>query len=119
MLRGVILAVLCFALLSGPAQAQVTADMAKRQIEEAYGVEVLKVHEDKLDGRPVWLLTVMNPAGDFNEAFMVSTLAVDRETGDLVSVFRHRESGYVLPGSPPRSDKVGIRPDAARTRTWK
>ena len=88
MLRGVVLAALCLLLLAGPAQAQVTADMAKRQIEEAYGVEVLKVREGELDGRAVWLVTVMNPGGDFNEAFMVTTLAVDRETGQLVSTFR-------------------------------
>ena len=42
----------------------------------------------RYDGRAVFLVTVMNPGGDFNEAFQVTTLAVDVETGKLVSGYR-------------------------------
>ncbi len=105
-------------VFSGTAVAQVTDQEAKRQIEDSYDVEVLRVREGEIDGRAVWLVTVMMPSGDFNSAFMVSSLAIDRQTGDLVPSFRHRASGYDLPGGL-RSDKDGLRPDVARSRTWR
>jgi hypothetical protein len=36
----------------------------------------------------------MSPGGNENSAFQVSRLAVDPDTGRLVSGFRHRRSGY-------------------------
>ncbi len=116
--RALAAALLAGFVFSGNAVAQVTDQEAKRQIEEAYDVEVLRVREGEIDGRGVWLVTVMLPPGDFNTAFMVSNLAIDRQTGDLVPSFRHRASGYDLPGGR-RGDKVGLRPDAARSRTWR
>ena len=101
------------------AQAAVTKEQASRQIEEAFGVEVLKARPGKIDGRDVWLLTVMNRGGNSNAAFQVNTLAVDRANGALVPSFRHGPSGYTLPDAGDRSDKDGLRPDAARTRTWR
>jgi hypothetical protein len=44
-----------------------------------------------------------------NDAFGVATLAVDGETSQLISVFRHRASGYTLsvaPGSEPKESNV-------------
>jgi len=112
------LALLAGVLWSAAALAQVSGEEAKRQVEEAYGVEVLAVSPGEIDERAVWLLTVMVPEGDSNAAFMVSRLAVDQETGDLVSSFRHRPSGYDLPGGL-RDDKSGLRPDAARSGVWR
>ena len=105
-------------LPSGNAVAQVTDEQAKRQVEDSYDVEVLRVRESEIDGRAVWLVTFMVPQGESNAAFMVSSLAIDRQTGDLVPAFSHRASGYDLPGGL-RSDKTGLRPDAARTGTWR
>jgi hypothetical protein len=102
----------------GVARAQVAAEDAGRQIAKAYDVKVLKVREGDIDGRPVWYVTVMNPGGDFNEALQVTTLAVDRQTGQLVPSFRHRASGYVLPPGR-REDRIGQRPDSMRTGTWR
>jgi hypothetical protein len=116
--RALAAALLAGFVFSGNAVAQVTNQEAKRQIEDSYDVEVLRVREGEIDGRGVWLVTVMLPAGNFNTAFMVSRLAIDRQTGDLVPSFRHRASGYDLPGGR-RNDKVGLRPDAARSRTWR
>ena len=116
--RVLVTALLAGFVITGTAAAQVTDQDAKRQVEEAYDVEVLGVREGEIDGRPVWLVTVMMPPGDFNTAFMVSSLAIDRETGDLVPSFRHRASGYELPGGL-RGDKAGLRPDAVRNRTWR
>ncbi len=116
--RALATALLAGFVFSGNALAQVTDLEAKRQVEESYQVEVLGVREGEIDGRAVWLVTVMMPPGDSNAAFMVSNLAIDRETGDRVPSFRHLASGYVLPGGL-RSDKSGLRPDAARSRTWR
>ncbi len=116
--RALATALLAGFVFSGNALAQVTDLEAKRQVEEAYEVEVLQMREGEIDGRAVWLVTVMMPSGDFNSAFMVSSLAIDRQTGDLVPSFRHRASGYDLPGGL-RSDKDGLRPDVARSRTWR
>ena len=116
--RALAAALLASFVFSGNAVAQVTDQEAKRQIEDSYDVEVLRVREGEIDGRGVWLVTVMVPPGNSNAAFMVSNLAIDRQTGDLVPSFRHRASGYDLPGGR-RNDKVGLRPDAARSRTWR
>jgi hypothetical protein len=59
-------AFLAASLCCGTAAAEVTEQEAKRQVEEAYDVEVLKVREGEIDGRAVWLVTVMLPQGDFN-----------------------------------------------------
>lgn len=103
---------LCLAaavLLGGlsPALAEVGRDEAAQDIAERYGVEVLKVREGEVDGVPAWLVTVMFPGGNFNSAFQVQTLAVDKQSGDLIPAFRHGTSGYQLPGrfsGSPRSD---------------
>ena len=77
-----------------PAIAAMTANQVKAKIAKEFGVKVLKVRPGKDDGRKVYLVTMMNPGGDFNEAFQVNTIIVDAETGKLVSRFRHRASGY-------------------------
>ena len=79
--------------LSPPAIAAMTANQVKAKIAKDFGVKVLKVRPGKADGRKVFVVTVMNPGGDFNEAFQVSTITVDAETGKLVAGFRHRASG--------------------------
>ena len=115
-------AALALALVLRPdAAAALTQEEAERKIAEAYGVEVLskKTRAGEIDGRPVWFLTVMNPGGTSNAAFQVTTLAVDRDSGELVPAFRHLPSGYELPGTGSRDDKDGLRPDAARSRTWR
>ena len=106
-------------LLPQTAVAAVSEAEAARQLEQAYGVKALKVRAGDVGGRAVWLVTVMNPGSDSNAAFQVNTLAVDQETGELVSAFRHGTSGYELAGDGPREDKVGLRPEAMRSRVWR
>lgn len=79
--------------MPAPAASAVTADQAGKRVAKSFGVQVLKVRPGKIDGRQVFLVTVMNPKGDFNEAFQVNTVVVDAATGKLVSSFRHRPSG--------------------------
>ncbi len=81
-------------LLAAPAWAAMSADAVAAAIAEAYGVTVLRVVAIEEDGRSVFRVTMMNPGGDFDEAFQVNTLLVDADTGKLVSAFRHRASGH-------------------------
>ncbi len=77
-----------------PAAAAMSADQVSAKITKAFGVKVLRARRGQADGRRVYVVTIMNPGGDFNTAFQVNTLIVDAETGKLVSGFRHRVSGY-------------------------
>ena len=81
-------------LFSAPAGAAMSADEVAVAVAEAYGVTVLRVVATAVDGRSVFRVTMMNPGGDFDEAFQVNTLLVDADTGKLVSAFRHRASGH-------------------------
>ena len=76
-----------------PAMAAMTEIQVRAKIIAEFGVGVLKVRRSQYDGRAVFLVTVMNPGGDFNEAFQITTLAVDVETGKLISGYRHLSSG--------------------------
>ncbi len=77
-----------------PAVAAMSADQVRANITKAFGVKVLRTRPGQADGRRVYVVTIMNPGGDFNTAFQVNTLIVDADTGKLVSGFRHRASGY-------------------------
>ena len=93
------------ALSGASVQAAVSETEASELVAERYGVEVLRVRAGERDGRKVWLVTVMQPGGDSNSAFQVHLLAVDQETGELVSSFRHHSSGYSLPPLPPGGER--------------
>ncbi len=92
------LTLLSFLLLLGlvaaarPAAA-ITGEEAAAIIEADYGVKALRVRAGTIDGVAVWLVTVMKPGRDSNDAFQVTTLAVDQATGALVPVFRHGVHG--------------------------
>ena len=75
-----------------PASAQVTEEQARKQVADDFGVRVLKVRRGTIAGKPVFLVTVMNPRGARNAAFQVNVLAVEVATGRLVSGFRHGRS---------------------------
>ena len=91
--------------LPASAQELIGEADARAAIERDYGVEVLGVSEVTVDGVPAFRVTVMNPGGDFNEAFMVTTLIVDRRSGKLVPQVREGTQGAVLP--PPAQRETG------------
>ena len=95
-----------FSVLVAPVHvaAAVTESEAVRMIEETYDVEVLRARAGEIEGRQVWLLTVMNQGGDFNTAFQVNILAVDQDTGKLVPAFRHGPSGVSSTGAEARDE---------------
>ena len=77
--------------------AAMDAEQVKRQLENDYGVRVLKVREVVDLDKAAFAVTVMNPPGDFNEAFQVNTVVVDRETGLLIPQTRESANGGVDP----------------------
>ena len=97
---------LCLAIagLSTPALSAVSQMEASKMVAETFDVQVLRVRAGQVGDRRVWLITVMNRGGDFNTAFQVNTLAVDRETGGLVPAFRHGPSGVMPSGAEARDD---------------
>ncbi len=101
------------------AQAVKSADEVSAAVAKAFGVEVLRVRSIETDGGPAYAVTVMNPGGNFDGAFQVSTLVVDARTGDLVPQFRHKSAGYDLPGAPsnvPPTESDGM---AMRRMTYR
>lgn len=78
------------------------AAVAKR-LEDAYGVKVLRIRSGEMNGLAVYIVTVMNPAGDFNSAFQVTTLAVDKASGALVSQYRQTPTGSRRSGAESRT----------------
>jgi len=83
------------------ARAAVTEAQARQMIERAYGVKVLKLVKRDFRGRPAYLLTVMSPGGNTDGAFQVNVLALDPETGRLISGFHHLPSGAEAAGGAP------------------
>jgi hypothetical protein len=91
----IVCAIFLIALAGQPAYAVNARDKAlAEQIAKTYGVTVLKISNATQDGAQVLLVTVMNPGGNFNEAFQVTNLVVDRQTGRLISQFRHTPTGH-------------------------
>lgn len=86
-----------------PAGVDRTAQKLTQEIVQRYGVQVLRADREMLDDKPVYRMVVMNPGGDFNEAFAVNTLVVDAASGELVSQFQHAPAGYALASPPDRT----------------
>jgi hypothetical protein len=94
-----------------PAGVDRVAQKLTQEITQRYGVQVLHSDRELLDGKPVYRMVVMNPGGDFNEAYAVHTLMVDAASGALVPQFVHLPAGYALAAPPdrmPRDDGSGV-----------
>lgn len=111
--------ILVVAQLAGAAPASAQPLMneadARAAIERDYGVDVIGVREETTaTGAPAFRVTVMNPAGNFNEAFMVTTLLLDRRTGKLVSQFQQGAQGAQLPPAADRGTETDTGPEMRR-----
>ncbi|HYL33413.1 MAG TPA: hypothetical protein VEU53_09760 [Stellaceae bacterium] len=96
---------------AAPAGIDRTAQKLTQQIAQLYGVQVLRADRELLDGKPVYRMVVMNPGGDFNEAYAVHTLVVDAASGALISQFEHLSAADDLAAPPdrtPRDDGSGV-----------
>jgi TctA family transporter len=104
---------------AAPAYA-LMADEARALVAERYRVEVLGIEAGTLDGRAVWVVTVMQPGGNSNGAFRVTRLAVDRESGALIPSFRHEgPSGYRVPPAAGRETRTPVSPGRAAGTVWR
>jgi hypothetical protein len=90
-------------------------------VAQRFGVTVLRVAPIERDGKHLYSVVVMNPGGNFNEAFKATILVVDPDTGELVPQFSQESSGHDLPASadrqPPADDSgTTIRRETFRGR---
>lgn len=74
-------------------KAQVSAHVATE-----FGVQVLGISADNVDGKAVFIVKIMFPGGNFNTAFQVNTWVVDAEDGKRISQFQHLSSGQKRAG---------------------
>lgn len=108
------------ALAAAPsAAAAVTKEEAVTRIESEFGVKVLRVKAGEVAGRPVWLVTAMQGGGNSNDAFQVSTQAIDRKTGELVPGYLRGARGGGAPVAAGTATQVERQPDVLRSRTWR
>ncbi len=66
------------------ADAAMTADQVRRQVERDSGGKVLKIEPRKFGDLAAYEVTVMNAGGNDNGAFQVYTVVVSAENGTLV-----------------------------------
>lgn len=88
-----------------------------KKLETTYGVRVLGIRSGAMDGVKVYIVTVMNPAGNFNGAFRVTKLAVDKASGRLVSQYRETPTGQRHPAAERRDTTTDASGPAIRRRT--
>lgn len=67
---------------------------AKKLIEDAYKVQVLRIAKGEADGKAVYRMSIMTPKADYNAAMQVSVVTVDAESGQIMPIYRHRTSGF-------------------------
>jgi hypothetical protein len=87
---------------------QIGADLGER-----LGVEVLGIEQVEAGGGPRYAVKVMNPPGNYNAAFMVTTLLVDAVSGEVLGEAEGTGAG---PAPAPSDLESGLE---ARHRTWR
>ncbi len=105
-------------LLAGSADAAMTKQQVADHVATEFGVKVLDVRPDEVDGKAVFLVKVMFLGGNFNTAFQVNTWVVDAEDGKRISQFQHLPSGQTFSGghkSHPNRQST----DALRGHVWR
>jgi hypothetical protein len=105
-------------LAAGGARAAMTTDEVKKQLESTYPVQVLSVTPTEIEGKPAFAARVMKTTLGGNDAFAVTVLDVDAESGKLISAFRHEASGYLLPESETVEPKQVLVPEHGHS-TWR
>jgi hypothetical protein len=64
---------------------KLSEDQVRSRLQDELGVEVVGLRVVEVDGRPAYAVKVMNPSGNYDAAFLVSTLLVDGETGEILA----------------------------------
>jgi hypothetical protein len=81
-------------------------DQVRTRLRESLGVEVLKIEAVESERGPAYAVTVMNPPGNDNSAFLVETLVVDGATGEVLG--RVLQTPRVAAGSAAPSGQVEL-----------
>lgn len=100
------------------AQAAPSREAVRERAAEAFGAEVLRMEEATLNGRAVWLVTLMRRGGNDNAAFKVDTIAFDRETGEPLRDRPPQERGS-RNLSRTETQMMEKRPEVLRGRPWR
>src|ERR1700736_1853521 len=100
--RAQLIALLALSGLAATPALALSPEAVAGVVAQRFGVTVLRVAPIERDGKPLYAVVVMNPGGNFNEAFKATTLVVDPDSGELVPQFRQENSGYDLPAAPDR-----------------
>lgn len=103
---------------AAPAAIDRMAQKLTQRITQRYGVRVLHADRELVDGKPAYRVVVMNPGGNFNEAYAVHTLVIDPASGELVSQFQHLPAGYDLAAPPDRTPRDDGSGDTIRRETF-
>jgi len=64
---------------------ELSEDQVRGRLQDELGVEVVGLRVVEVEGRPAYAVKVMNPPGNYNAAFLVSTLLVDGATGEILA----------------------------------
>ena len=94
------------------ARPKLGEDEVQALLREGFGVEILKIEVIESEGRAAYGVTVMNPPGNDERAFVVETLVVDGATGGLLGRVprspRTAAPGLAAPSSPADPDGSGL-----------
>jgi len=66
------------------AEAAMSANEVRRQVEQASGGKVIKIEPRKYGDLAAFAVTVMNAGGNDNGAFQVYTVIINAENGTIV-----------------------------------
>ena len=102
---------------NAPAKFSTEEAAAAKKLTDTYSVRVLRIRSGEINGTPVYIVTVMNPAGDFNSAFQVTTLAVDKNSGALISQVRQTSTGQRHSGAEGRRSSADASGTVIRQQT--
>jgi hypothetical protein len=69
---------------AGADEKLLSEQQVRQRISGRLGVQVLKVDRVEAGGRSAYAVKVMNPPGNYNGAFLVTTLLVDGDTGEVL-----------------------------------
>jgi hypothetical protein len=117
--RAQLIALLALSGLAATPALALSPEAVAGAVAQRFGVTVLRVAPIERDGKPLYSVVVMNPGGNFNEAFKATTLVVDPDSGDLVPQFRQENSGYDLPAAPDRQPPGDDGGTAIRRETFR
>ncbi len=80
------------------ADAAMSKDQVSAHVAKEFGVQVLDVSADRVDGKAVFIVKIMFLGGNFNTAFQVNTWVVDADNGKRIPQFQHLSSGQKRAG---------------------